>query len=181
MKMFRTKVASLAARNEKGFSLVEVISVLLVLSVLTAVVFARYMSADTAGTAAQASVLKNSIRYAQSRAMKLGNPDDPLTIWGIKSAGSQLWLFRTTTPDDAANMVYLPTESSNRVNLTTRKVTATDFTLFFDSSGRPYTAYTDKTTNTPVSQGNPVTIVVSSTAGGTPVSFDVTPETGFIQ
>jgi hypothetical protein len=57
----------------------------------------------------------------------------------------------------------------------------TVFTVFFDANGRPYTAYTDATTNTSVSTANPLSITVDSVpaGSGTP-SFTVTPETGFI-
>lgn len=171
----------LVIRNRTGFSLVEVISVLVVLGVLAAAVISRYMSTATVDANAQASAIKNSIRFAQSRAMKLGDPTDPNTIWGIKAQGGEYWLFKTTSPDDAANFVTLPSESSQKVTVANNRGTITNFLVFFDSVGRPYTAYTSSTVNTPVSAGNPVAVTVNSTAGGAAVSFSITPETGFVQ
>ena len=168
-------------RDRTGFSLVEVISVLVVLGVLAAAVIAKYTSTDTVDATAQASAIKNSIRFAQSRAMKLGDPTNPNTIWGIKAQGGQYWPFKTVSHDDAANWVTLPSESNQKVTVANSRVTITDFLVFFDSVGRPYTAYTSSTVNTPVGAGNPVAVTVSSTAGGAAVSFGVTPETGFVQ
>ena len=171
----------LVIRDRTGFSLVEVISVLVILGVLAAAVISRYSSTATIDATAQASAIKNSVRFAQSRAMKLGDPTDPNTIWGIKAQGGQYWLFKTVSPDDAANLVTLPSESNQKVTVANNRVTITDFLVFFDSVGRPYTAYTSSTVNTPVGAGNPVTVTVNSTAGGAAVSFTVTPETGFVQ
>jgi prepilin-type N-terminal cleavage/methylation domain-containing protein len=167
-------------RNREGFTLIEVVSVLVVLGILTALVAGRYMGTGSADANSQASVVKNAVRYAQSRAMKLADPANPATVWGIKSQGNYYWLFTTTLPDDPANWVYLPGESADRVNLTPRNVTLSAFTLFFDYSGRPYTVYTDAATNTPVGTGNPLTVTVTS-PGAANVSFSVTPETGFIE
>ncbi len=95
-------------RNQGGFSLVEIVAVLVVLGVLSAVILSRYMTTSEADTVAQSSVVKNSIRFAQSRAMKMGSPEDPQTVWGIKSQGNRYWLFRGTAPDDNASWVPLP-------------------------------------------------------------------------
>jgi hypothetical protein len=54
----------------------------------------------------------------------------------------------------------------------------TAFTVFFDVNGRPYTAYTDETTNTTVSA--PLSITVDSIPAGNPGTFEIAPETGFI-
>lgn len=165
----------------RGFSMVEVIAVLVVLGVLSAVILSRYMSTSEADAGAQASVVKNSIRYAQSRAMKMGNPEDPQTVWGIRSQGNQYWLFRGTAPDDNATWVPLPAEGADIINLANYRVTMTAFTVVFDSNGRPYTSYTTAASNIPVSADNQVIATVAAAGGGASTTFNVTPETGFIR
>ena len=169
--------------NSKGFSLIEIISVLLILGILSAILIGRYMSTSSFDSQSQASVIKNNIRYAQSRAIKLGDPTNPATVWGIKSEGNEYWLFPGPDPDDPANLnrAFLPTENTKKVNLATRKVVLSAFTVFFDYRGKPYTAYTSDTTNTPVSAGNPLVITVTPASGGTAINFTITPETGFIE
>jgi hypothetical protein len=53
-----------------------------------------------------------------------------------------------------------------------------DFTLFFDRFGRPYTAYTDETTNVPLGP-DPLSITIS--ANGQTRTIQVIPETGLVQ
>ena len=101
------------------------------------------------------------------------------TVWGIKSSGNEYWLFRTTNPD--ANEVQLPgvdySGGSNRITEAAIGVTISDFTVFFDRIGKPYTAYTTEITNTPLA--NQLTVTV--TAGSQNRTITVTPETGLVR
>ena len=63
--------------QEAGFTTVEVIAVLLLLAVITAVVVSRY-STGTVDAVASADKLKVHLRYAQMRAM---NSD---VTWGVR-------------------------------------------------------------------------------------------------
>ena len=130
------------------------------------------MSTSETSRISQESIINNHIRYAQSMAMKLG------AIWGIKCDGTDYWLFRTNAPDTPANQVILPGEDNVQVSLANKKITLTAFTVFFDGNGRPYTAYTDAATNTPVAA--PLSITVDSIPAGNPGTFEIAPETGFI-
>ena len=58
------------AGNPKGFTLVEIIVVLIILGILAAVVINRAMSTTSTNRIAQESVIKNHIRYAQALAVK---------------------------------------------------------------------------------------------------------------
>jgi prepilin-type N-terminal cleavage/methylation domain-containing protein len=158
----------------KGFTLIEIIAVLIVLGILAAVVINRAMSTTNMTRAAQESVIKNHIRYAQALAVKQG------AIWGIKCNGTDYWLFRTIDPDATANQKALPGEENAKVTLANKNISMSVFTVFFDANGRPYTAYTDATTNTPVSTTDPISITVDSVPAGAAVTFGITPETGFI-
>jgi prepilin-type N-terminal cleavage/methylation domain-containing protein len=162
------------ARNRQGFTLIEIIGVLIVVGVLAAIAITRAMSTTSMGRVAQESVIKNHIRYAQALAMKQG------TIWGIKCDGADYWLFNTTNPDASSNQRTLPGEENTKVALADKKITMNTFIVFFDANGRPYTAYTNTTTNTPVSASNSVSITVDSVPSSTPATFGITPETGFM-
>lgn len=160
--------------DPRGFTLIEMIAVLIVLGILTAIVINRVTSASIADRVAQEGVIKNHIRFAQSAAMKQG------MIWGIKCDGTDYWLFTGIAPDTVANQRPLPGESSAKINLANKKITMNAFTVFFDANGRPYTAYTNASTNTPVSAAAPLSITVDSVPASAPVTFGITPETGFM-
>jgi prepilin-type N-terminal cleavage/methylation domain-containing protein len=164
----------LKAGEPRGFTLIEIIAVLMVLGVLAAIVINRAMDTASTNRVAQESVIKNHIRFAQATAMKQG------MVWGIKCDGADYWLFRTNAPDTVANQRPLPEESIAKINLADKNITVNTFTVFFDAIGRPYTAYTDAATNTPVSTANPLSITVNSVPASTPVNFGITPETGFM-
>ena len=167
----------LKGRDHRGFTLIEIIAVLIIVGIVAAVAISSVMSTSETGRISQENVIKNHIRYAQSMAMKRGE------IWGIKCDGTDYWLFRTNDPDTAANQIVLPDEESAKVTLANKNVTMTalamPLTVFFDANGRPYTAYTDAATNTPVSAPLSITVDSIPAGSGTP-SFNVTPETGFI-
>ncbi len=164
----------LKAGRPRGFTLIEIIAVLIVLGVLTAIVINRVTSTSITSRVAQESVIKNHIRYAQATAMKQG------TMRGIKCDGTDYWLFITNAPDTAINQRPLPGESSAKIGLANKSVTMNAFTVFFDANGRPYTAYTNTVTNTPVSAANPLSITVDSVPASSAVTFGITPETGFM-
>jgi hypothetical protein len=52
-----------------------------------------------------------------------------------------------------------------------------DFIVFFDRIGKPYTAYTNETTNTPLA--GQLTITVTAGSQNRPIT--ITPETGLIR
>lgn len=164
----------LNTRNRQGFTLIEIIGVLIVVGIIAAIAITRAMSTTSMGRVAQESVIKNHIRYAQALAMKQG------AIWGIKCDGADYWLFRTINPDATSNQRALPGEENTKVALADKKITMSTFIVFFDANGRPFTAYTNATTNTPVSASNPLSITVDSIPAGTPATIGITAETGFM-
>ena len=162
----------LAGTDHRGFTLIEIITVLIIIGIIAVVAISRMMGTSETSRVSQQSVIKNHIRYAQSTAMKRG------AIWGIQCDGAAYWLFRTNAPATPANQVVLPGENNVQVSLANKKVSMTAFTVFFDANGRPYTAYTDTTTNTPVAA--PLSITVNSLPAGSSGTFAIAPETGFI-
>jgi type II secretory pathway pseudopilin PulG len=157
--------------------MMEVIAVLIIIGIVAAVAIGSVMGTSDSSRISQESVIKNHIRYAQSMAMKRG------AIWGIKCDGTSYWLFgtnvpNTPAPDTPANQVALPNEGNAQISLADKRIALTVFTVFFDGNGRPYTAYTDATTNTPVAA--PLVITVNSSPAGSSGTFSIAPETGFI-
>ena len=150
--------------NERGFTILEVIVVLILISIVSVVIISRTTNIQQIDLGAQVDKVQAHIRYANTMAMKRSD-----TIWGIKCDGDDYWLFKTNDPDTASNQVRFLGEDSDKVPMPDMNA----FTLFFDKYGIPYTAYTDESTNTPVS--TPLSIQIDSQ------TFNITPETGFIQ
>jgi prepilin-type N-terminal cleavage/methylation domain-containing protein len=166
----------LQKKNDRGFTLIEIIAVLVIIGIIAAVAIGSVMSTSETNRISQTSVIKNHIRYAQSTAMKRGTITIP--VWGIKCDGAAYWLFRTNAPDTQANQIILPGEDNVQISLANKNITLTAFTVFFDGNGRPYTAYADATTNAPVAA--PLVITVGSLPAGSSGAFTIAPETGFI-
>ena len=103
------------------------------------------------------------------------------TVWGVNSFGAEYWLFRNTTA--IGNEVRIPggdyPGAGNRINEADLGVgvTLSDFTVFFDRIGKPYTAYTSPTVNTPLAIQMPITVSVP----GDNRTITVIPETGLIR
>jgi prepilin-type N-terminal cleavage/methylation domain-containing protein len=163
-------------RRDSGFTIVEMIVVLLLMGILAATVLGRGVSTGTLDLNSATEKLRNQIRYAQAQAMKRSD-----TVWGVKSSGSEYWVFRNTNPDIPANEFRVPggdyPATGNRISETNLGAAATDFTIFFDRIGKPYTAYTSPTVNTALSSS--LTITLSS--GSESRAIRITPETGFVR
>ncbi len=150
--------------NERGFTILEVIVVLILISVISVVIISRTVNIQQIDLTAQTDKVQTHIRYAHTMAMKRSD-----TIWGIKCDSTDYWLFKTNDPDTEVNQIQFLGENSVKGPMSSMGA----FTLFFDKYGIPYTAYTDESTNTPVS--TPLSIQIDSE------NFNITPETGFIQ
>ncbi len=150
--------------NEHGFTILEVIVVLILISIVSVVIISRTVNIQQIDLTAQTDKIQTHIRYAHTMAMKRSD-----TIWGIKCDGTDYWLFKTNDPDTESNQVRFLGEDSDKVPMSSMSA----FTLFFDKYGIPYTAYTDESDNTPVSASLSIPIDTEN--------FNVTQETGFIQ
>jgi MSHA pilin protein MshC len=163
--------------KKNGFTLIEIIAVLIVLGILVAIAVSRSINLN-AEVYTGTDALKNHLRYAQTMAMN-HNPQagETSAIWGISCDGSKYWLFQGTT----ANHIRLPDDeqyidNDRTINLSKKKITVSGFNVFFDDYGVPYSSYTNSTTNTPLSAS--LTITVSG--GSSSKNITVTPRTGFI-
>jgi MSHA pilin protein MshC len=119
-------MADMRIRNTAGFTLIEIITVLLVISIVSAVIVNRLMDTSVE-LIAQTDVIKTHLRYAQSRAMSSN------VKWGIVFQGSTYSLFKNENTGDT---VFLPGENSKTLNLPS----GINFTsiVAFDSWGKPY-------------------------------------------
>jgi len=158
-------------RRQSGFTMIEMVVVLLLMGIIAATVLGRAITTSDLDLNSETDKIRNHLRYAQAEAMKRSN-----TVWGIKSAGNEYWLFRDTNPDNAANEVRLPgvaySGASNRINEADIKVTVSDFTIFFDRIGKPYSP------NAASALINQLSIEVKA---GESRYITITPETGFIR
>jgi len=176
-------------RNDSGFTLIEIITVLILLSIIAATVLGRSINTESTDLVSQIARVRNHLRFAQSMAMKYGDK-----VWGVKCddvAGERLyWVFRldlpvadpVNEPDLPANKVQLPGESDLNIDLSEKKVQMATFDLFFDRFGRPYHYYEDEADPDNV----PLTIPLSITLQSIPTpsingNILITPETGLIQ
>ena len=157
--------------GQGGFTLFEIIMVLLLLGLVSYFAATRLFSDDIPTQAAELELLKNHLRYAQSRAM---NAED---VWGIRfDTSRRFWLFKWA---DGVNTVKrLPgVESSDGVmEVTSIQISGTPIIIAFDSFGRPCT---------PGATCSPLTVSpslsVQAAGGGSAVgTITITKNTGFI-
>jgi len=165
--------------SNDGFTFIEVIAVLVILAIISAVIIGK--GGDPAPELiSQTSIFKSHLRYAQSMAMGKNSPDD---IFGIRCDASDYWLFQGT--DSNVNIIMLPDDNTfntggdNKLDLAAKGISIAAFTVFFDQKGIPYAAYTDTTSNTPLSAD--LTLAVTPAGAGSPTeSVTITQHTGFV-
>lgn len=136
-----------------GFTLIEVIAVLIILGIVTAVAISRLSLPGY--LVSEADVLKASLRFAQLKALG----DDVAASGGIVFENSGYTLYKVSSPAP----IYLPGVNSNHRNFASG-VTTSATAVNFDRWGNPGV--------------NPINITLSQ-AGATTV-ITVATGTGFI-
>ena len=168
-------------RNNQGFTLVEIVVVLLLISIIAATFFTRSITFPQVSYTGQVEKIQNHIRYAKALAMKQSITDE---LWGISCADNHYWLFhiadRYHPPEDAEGDVLLspitmPGEKNEKVSLSAMGVTLSPFSLYFDKYGRPFeiTPTQDLTSNMEIT-------IHTADAQVLPKKIVIFPETGFI-
>lgn len=168
-------------RHCPGFTLLELIVVLILMGIVSAYVLGRSLATEAIDLTAQADRIRSHLRYAQIEAMKRSD-----TVWGIKSTGGadgHYWLFRGTDPDGVK--LRIPgaayAEGDDRVSLAALKIELDPpFVLYFNRVGRPYTAYTNYEDDTPNTR-LAAELAITVKAGGETRTIAVTPETGLVR
>ena len=165
-------------RNHQGFTLLEIVVVMVLISIIAATVFTRSITTDQINFSGQVQKIKAHIRYAQSQAMKRSE------IWGIKSDGlnpGSYWMFseenKSVDPDNTSYQKALPGEDAVKVSLADLNLTLSGFIIFFDKLGKPYSSYTGDSDNTPLSSDLTITVAAAAQSQ----NLTITPETGLIR
>ncbi len=155
-------------KNNSGFTVIEIITVMIVMGIITAFAVGR-VADNKPELVAQKEVLKVHLRYAQSRSM---NSNDN---YGIETDGNIYWLFRYNgTSGDVR--VNFPGEDDNHIDLSALGLSLSmedGNIVSFDSKGIPYLAYSGTL------QTLDRTLTLSS--GSDNESIIITKNTGFIQ
>jgi prepilin-type N-terminal cleavage/methylation domain-containing protein len=129
--------------GKTGFTMIEIVAVLLILGIIAAVVVSRMADTTPYDLSSQMEVVKAHLRLAQSRAMGSSSP------WGINfTTTTTYYLFQdvgSTTP------VQLLGEDNATVNLTTKQsgltINSAPQRITFDAYGSPGTTTVTVTTN----------------------------------
>jgi prepilin-type N-terminal cleavage/methylation domain-containing protein len=166
------------ARRTSGFTMIEIVVVLLLMGILAVALLGRSVTSSNLDLNSATDKIRNQLRFAQAEAMKRSD-----AVWGIQSDGSnQYWLFRATPA--ATEEVLIPggdyAAGGTRISFANLGADLNSFTLVFDRLGRPYKGQTNGVPNSPVAPGdNPYVSVSKGTEP--PRAITVTPETGLIQ
>ncbi len=161
--------------NDQGFSLLEIVVVMVLISIVAAVAFTRSITTDKLNLVSRAEKIQTHVRYAQSMAMKTND------IWGIFCNVRQDWLFSGYDPADLMTGIRLPGENDNVIDLANSGLQILQFVVYFDQFGKPYNEYNGPDNNTPVSGESPKNIIITSTEDPSlNRRFSITPETGLI-
>ena len=108
------------SRNIRGFTLVEITVVVVLIGIIAAVVFTRSIATVEINVVGQADKIRNHIRYAQSMAMKRNE------VWVISCDAAQYWL-----SDITLNPVELPGVTTDRISLSDLGVSMNNFAVYF--------------------------------------------------
>lgn len=104
---YTLKLSSKIHHKCHGFTLIEVIAVLMIIGIISAVVISRVGSANVYRLASETETLKVHLRYTQFRAMS------DTVSWGIEFSGNSYKLLKNE--NDAPT--HLPNENSNTHDL----------------------------------------------------------------
>ncbi len=151
-------------REQSGFTMIEIVSVLVIIGIMAAVAITRMTGTKEYELASQVDVVKTHLRLAQSRAMNSNQ------IWGLNISGNTFYsLFNNA---NTANVVRLPNQDADNVTLP-QGMTITTGTVSFDAWGRPYSDAAGT-----IAQIGERTLTISK--GGDSRTISITQNTGYI-
>jgi prepilin-type N-terminal cleavage/methylation domain-containing protein len=127
--MKRRQIIKCRLKNSSGFTLLEVIAVLIIIAIVTAVAVSRSMSTQN-DLIQQVDIVKTHLRFAQLKAL-----NDDVYTWSITFTPNAYNLSNTCTGSTCPSST-LPSESSSSHTFPSG-VTATSATVTFDRWGSP--------------------------------------------
>jgi len=150
-----------------GFTLIEVVTVVVILGLLSAFIFTRSpnMNGDLS---ARLSEVRSQLRYLQLTAMKSN-----INYLALQCDGTNYWAENYNATSGSSTTIILPGETLLSIPLSSKSMQCSSFNIRFDSLGIPY----DGGTGTKRTTAATITI----TAGGASGTITVAPETGFVQ
>lgn len=151
--------------DNRGFTLLEMIAVLVILGILTAVAVSR-VGSNQNNLITQADTVKAYLRFAQLKALQ-----DDVNAWSIAFTSASDTYYCTllcTGTNCPSTPIHLPSEDSNTHTFPAGiVVTSTPSTINYDSWGSPV----------PMGSGATVTL---SKSGCTSIVITVSANTGYI-
>jgi MSHA pilin protein MshC len=128
--------------NQRGFTLIEVVAVLMIIGIVAVIAMVRVSSTEDIDLASQVEAVKGHLRFAQIRAM---NTD---SNWGIHFSETSYYLFQGTD----SSKVMIIGEDSPDVDLAAKKsklriTPPAGNNVTFDQYGSPGDANVDIATN----------------------------------
>jgi prepilin-type N-terminal cleavage/methylation domain-containing protein len=156
--------------DNRGFTIIEIVVVLVLISIIAAATFQRSISTDQINFRGQFDKIQNQVRYPQSIAMKHSE------WWGFACDGNDYWIFTGTNKDTVSEQEPLPGQEDIKISLADLGVTMTPFTVIFDSYGIPYSPDWLTKMNAELAVN-----LADSDTGTQTGSFNIIPETGLIK
>ena len=166
-------------RNNRGFTILEIVVVLVLISIIAAATFTRSITTDQINFVGQADKISQHVRYAQSLAMKGSE------VWGIaySNINDEYWLFKGDGVG-AVTALKLPGEKNDKIAPEDFGVVITGLQfLYFDKYGKPYHMldYNTPSNTQAVTTISSLNIKITSESDSSlSRTLHLTPETGLI-
>lgn len=170
MKEIENYQISSSITNSSGFTIIEIISVLIIIGILSAVVVPRITSTGVYNVVMEIETLKNHLRYAQSRAMSHNE------LWGISITANSYTLQKNGLPAP----VNLPNDDSTTHTLANGvSISSANQVISFNDLGSPGNSDIVITFNSPAGSSPGCSSSGAQQTGNYRIM--ITGETGFIQ
>jgi prepilin-type N-terminal cleavage/methylation domain-containing protein len=172
--------------NRKGFTLLEVVAVLVIMGIITVLAVSQFSSNQYKLIAAR-DTLTSHLRLAQARAMSTSADNvTAFSVWGVRFISTtQYHLFScnqasTCDPTVAANQVAFLGADSIIVNITNNVQVTTNGSgvIAFDRFGTQYDAAAD-VSDSSKARTTQLTLTLQDNNGNT-MTINITPQTGMI-
>lgn len=163
-----TRISRASLTGQRGFTLIEIVAVLVIFAVITALATERFFGQRAGETTAIAAEIRSQLRYARTRSM---SSDD---IWGVRILSATTYaVFRTRT--GVTTNIVLPGEGNAVITVAEgATLSPTTAIIAFDTWGRPCSDLAGATLR-------PADLTVTVTHIGSTENIIITRNTGFMR